>query len=261
MHRLTNRDLNVLKTLNKLRVLDIVTIYQLCGFTRYNKCADRLSILVKEGYVISKTYNGSVKKYFTLTQKGMNILYPREERITKNDKKYIYQKKPPVIKVSTINHELMVAKVLLQLLKSNHELTIDDFKSDREMMMSLDYNSRVKEQHQCDLYCEKYKAKIEVELSVKKKNELIKNFYLNGNNYVQVWIVNGNLLYNRLSNLLDINGKFVGEIVKIDDIDKKNINLFELHEKLYKTNGERHEEMEHLNELREKRSKQMSMFD
>lgn len=260
--RLTERDLKILGLLHKLRVLDIETLYELADFTRYNKCADRMAILTKSGYVKYQQYYGSVKKYFTITQKGMNILYPREEKTTKDNKKvYIAQKKPPTIKFTLINHEITVAKALLHLLKCNEELTVDDFKSDRDMMMSMDYHTKMKTQHFCDLICDKYRTKVEVELSPKKKDELSKNFYLNGNGYVQIWIVSSNLLYNRLNEFKKMNSDYTVEIIKVEDLNIRHINLAKLHEKLFVNNLGLKEEIEHLKRLEKKRAEQLSMFE
>lgn len=260
--RLTPRDLSVLKTLNKLRVLDVEIIYQLCGFPRYNKCADRLAILEKNGYIKYERFYGSIKKFYTLTQKGMNVVSPIELKVSEKGKKYYFQRKPPIVKVATIEHEKTIATCLLHILKCDDSLHPDDFLSDREMKMSLDYTSRIKTKHFCDLLCEKYHTKIEIELSPKELKKLEKNFIFNGDDYVQLWIVGDNVVYKRLNDLKKRFPTYTVKVFKLDEFYKTQINLKEWEKEIVQNNIEMQKDKEHLEYLmKKKQAEQMSMYD
>lgn len=229
--RLLERDLKVLYALDKLRVLDISLISSLVGFNK-GTCKNRMKVLYDEGYV--KYYQETVisKRYYTISKKGMNLLYPPESVISKSGKKYKKSKKAPSINKRTLNHEIMVATVLDYILKGNNELSIDDFETERDLQRSLKYQ-KIKRDHFCDLLCKKYRIKIEVELSVKQKSKLSQNILLNTSNYVQIWIVSNNILYKRL--LKEKNyflEKYVIEVIRLEDIENKKICLSKLYDEL-----------------------------
>ena len=260
--RLVPRDILVLITLNKLRVLDIETSYQLCGFTRYNKCAKRLALLEKNGYIKYEKFYGSVKKFYILTQKGMNVIYPREKRVTKNGDSYVYQKKPPILKFTAITHEMTVAKCLLHILKCDENLSIGDFISDRENQMNMSYYEKMKSIHFCDLLCEKYHTKIEIELSKKQLTRLEKNFLNNGDDYVQLWIVGSNVLYKRLVDLKNRFPTYTVKVFTLENFYNTQINLAEWEKEIIQNNSEMQKHQEHLEYLmKKKKSEQMSMYD
>lgn len=251
MIRIGKRDIEVLETLDKMRVLNIELIMKLCGFENYGSCCNRLKKLYKHGYL--KYYQESVssKRYYSITQKGINYIYPATEKISKNGKMYKAQKKPPTINKRTLEHEIQIAYVLNTLLELNPELTINDFKTERNLQENLKYVER-STQHFCDLYCEKYNTKVEVELSVKSKKRLMKNIVSNSPNAVQIWIVDSELLYKRLSEEKNYLVDYVIEIVKID----------ELHEckRLKDLNRELYEKNDVLN-LVEEKDHQMNIFE
>lgn len=223
MH-LLERDLKVLKVLDKLRVLDINLISTLIGFNK-GTCKNRMKLLNDEGYV--KYYQESVssKRYYTISKKGMSLLHPPEIKISKSGRTYKKYKEGPNINKRTLDHEIKVATVLNYILKNNKDLTIDDFKTERDLQRDLSYK-KIKKTHFCDLLCEKYRVKIEVELSAKQKSKLSQNILLNTSNYTQIWIVNSNILYNRLLSqknyLLE---KFKIEVIKLDDIENSELCL------------------------------------
>ncbi|WP_291630925.1 hypothetical protein [Clostridium sp.] len=258
--QLTLRDIKVLKALDKLRVMDIDTIQKLCGFPAYNKCADRLAILYKNNYLQFEQFAVSTKRYYFLTQKGMNVICPGEKRISKSGKEYIFYRDPPAFNISNLNHELITAKVLVYVLKCNPELTIDDFKSDREMQ-SFSYLQRKTFRHCCDLLCEKYRVKIEVELSKKDNIRISRNISLNNNTYVQLWIASQNDVYNRLIKEKSNYRNFNIVVVKLDELEKEPIILSKLYEDLLKSNPKILNEIRELEELRKKKAKQLSIND
>lgn len=251
MIRISKRDIKVLRTLDKMRVLNIDLIMKLCEFEKYGSCCNRLKKLYEYGYL--KFYQESVssKRYYSITQKGINYIYPSVEKLSKNGNMYKSQKKPPTINKRTLEHEIKIAYVLNELLEINPELTVDDFKTERNLQENLKYNERTS-RHFCDLYCEKYNTKVEVELSIKSKKRLMKNIVSNSANAVQIWIVNSDLLYRRLSEEKNYLVDYVIEIIKIEDLHKCR--------KLQDLNKELHEKNDVLN-LVEEKEYQMNIFD
>lgn len=243
---LKQRDIFMLKAFDKLRVMDIQTTQKLCNWTSYFKCANRLQILCDEKYIKCYQENMIAKKYYHLTQKGMNTIYKD------------IKKKPPTVSKTTINHEILVANVLYYLLQCNQNLTMNDFMTDRELMCMKSYNQK-KREHLCDLFCKKYRVKIEVELSLKKISELSKNFYMNGYDYTQVWIVGNTTIYNRLKKLKENNQKFNCYIIRLNELDKHDINLKSMYDELFSKNEYLRKNLEHLKKLEEKKIKQLSI--
>lgn len=222
--RLLQRDLEVLKALDKLRVLDINLISSLVGINE-GTCKNRMRKLVTEGYVKYYQESKTTKRYYTVTKKGMAYLYPPRITISKSGKIYKKVKKAPTINKRTLDHEIKVAEVLNHILRFNDNLSIDDFKTERDMQRKMKY-MQIRNQHICDLLCEKYKIKIEVELSVKQKNKLSRNIIFNTSNYVQIWFVNSDMLYKRL---LDekkyLEEKYLIKIIKLNNICDADLDL------------------------------------
>lgn len=254
--RMTKRDLQVFKVLNKLRVLDIETIAALCDFPQYNKCADRMAILYKNGYVDYDQQDMTKRKYYRLKQKGMNVIFPGEERVSKRGKKYIHYKEPPKFVLNNLNHEITTAKVLAYLLKCNPELTIDDFKSDREMQ-NIEPKKRKTFKHCCDLLCEKYRIKVEVELTNKDKTRLRKNISFNSKSYIQVWIVGSNSVYNRLMAEKRRYPQFDMHVIKLDDMEKEPIVLTKFYDEFLGRNPQILEKMEEIEMLKKQLQEKM----
>lgn len=250
--RITKRDRRVFIALNKLRVLDIETVASLCGFTRYNKCADRLTILYNNGYVDYNQQGMTSKKYYKITQKGMNVIFPGEERTSKRGKKYIYYKEPPRFALNTLNHEITTAKILSYLLQCNPELTIDDFKSDREMQTFSPQNRKTFK-HCCDLLCEKYRVKVEVELTNKDKPKLRRNISFNGKNYVQVWITGKNSVYNRLMAEKKRYPQFDIHVIKLESLETEPVILSKLYDELLKKNPQMLEKIQEIERLKKEK--------
>lgn len=232
--RITRRDMEVLEALNKLRVLDIDTITTLCGFSQHCKCANRMAILYKNGYVKYEQKAMTTKKYYFLSQKGMNTLFPAEVRKGKKGE-YRFYREPPRYRESNLNHEIITANVLCYLLKWNPALTINDFQSDREMQQ-MKPQQRKKLRHCCDLFCEKYRIKVEVELTKKDMKRLQNNIAYNGNKYVQVWVVGNNEIYNRLVAVKKKYVYFDIHIIKLEELENNPIIFEDLYENLMKKN-------------------------
>lgn len=235
--RITKRDKNVLKALNKLRVLNIEIITSLCEFTHYKRCAERMAILYQNGYVNYYQLDVVSKRYYFITQKGMNVIFPGEERISKKGRKYIQYQKPPRFRLTTLNHEILTAKVLSYLLEWNPELALDDFKTDRDMQ-EFDPQKRIYNKHLSDLQCEEYHIKIEVELSIKDKKRLRNNIFLNTKNYVQVWITGTNRIYNRLINEQKRYPEFFIRVIKLEELTKEPIILAALYDEFLRKKSE-----------------------
>lgn len=255
--RITNRDKNILMALNKLRVLDIETVTSLCGFTQYCKCANRLAILYENGYVNYNQQGITCKKYYYITQKGMNTIFPGEERISKKGKRYIYYNKPPTFRQNNVNHEVLTGKVLSFVLKCNPELTIEDFKTDRDMM-ACDFNKRKMFKHFSDLQCEKYRIKIEVELTRKNIDRLRRNISYNSKSYVQVWIAGSTSVYNVLIAEKKRYPQFQIYVIKMEKLEEEKIILSDLYNELLGKNPQLLEKIKEIEMLKIQRQKKQT---
>lgn len=233
--RILEKDILILRLLDKLRCLDAHTIARLCGYYSHHKAANRMADLVKEGYVKVERLSTNSRNYYVISRKGMNVLYPRKEVISKNGLKYVKYPQPPNFSVTHYRHEIITANILAHILKCNPELTIDDFKSDREMQGKTSDDKKYI-RHYCDLLCEKYKVKVEIELTLKKYSVIQENIALNGDDYMQLWITDTNAVYNSLTKLKDEMPYFSIEIVKLEDFENTNIKFSELHKKLLENN-------------------------
>lgn len=255
---LQERDILIFKTLNKLRVLDIDLVKELCNFGGYRVAANRLRILYDNNYLDYYQESVSSKRYYYLAQKGMNVLFPGIKKKHKKGKHagevYWSYKEPPKFKKNQLDHEIMISRVLAHLLKCNPELTIDDFQTDREMQMVMPQKRKMIG-HCCDLQCEKYRVKIEVELSAKDKVRLARNVMHNTNAYVQLWIAGSNPVYNRVINEKKRNPSFAIKVIKLDEIEDNPIVLSELNVWLFKKNPELAEKLQEIERLIEEKKK------
>lgn len=238
--------------LNKLRVLDIETATFLCGFTRYNKCADRLAILYKNGYIDYNQQGMTCKKYYYIKQKGMNVIFPGKERMSPKGKKYIHYKNPPTFRINNVNHEILTAKVLSYILKCNPELTMNDFKTDRELQV-FDPKKKKMFKHFCDLLCKKYRIKVEVELTAKNKKRLRKNISLNSKSYVQIWIVGSNRVYENLMAEKKRYPQFTIHVIKLESLEKSPLILSKLYEEFLQKNPDILEKMKEIERLKKEK--------
>lgn len=234
--RLLQRDLEVLKVLDKLRVLDINLISSLVDINE-GTCKNRMRLLATEGYVKYYQESKTTKRYYTISKKGMAVLYPPEVKISKSGKIYRKVKKAPTINKRTLDHEIKVAEVLNHILKFNDNLSIDDFKTERDMQRKMEYKE-IRNHHVCDLLCEKYQIKIEVELSVKQRSKLSRNIIFNTSNYVQIWFVNSDMLYRRLLDEKNyLKEKYIIKVIKLNNICDADLDLLNYYEEVSKKFG------------------------
>ena len=232
---LKERDKLVFKTLEKMRFLDALTITKLCGFTQYCKCVNRLSILCENGYIQYEQQTITSKRYYFLTGKGMNILFPPEKRVNKKGKVFNSYKKIPRFSLVKANHEITVANVLTYLLKCNPELTIDDFETDREMQKKTPEQKKLL-RHCCDLLCKEYRVKVEVELTSKQKKLVANNISLNGDKYVQIWIAGSNQVYNLLLKLKKQYSYYFIVVIRLEELEQQPLIFSKLYDELLEFN-------------------------
>lgn len=255
--RLTNRDIYTLKMLDKVRVLDIPTAVICCGFTRENKCRDRFAILTKAGYIQYEQDSIISKRYYSIAQKGMNCLFPP---VFRNGR--WREKKPPKLVKANINHELFVAKLLAKVLNDTPDLQLDEIVTDRDLLKQtnwkeLKYGNNIN--HLCDLYIEKYRVKIEVELNLKKITRLMKNIRSNGKDYMQVWICGNKTILYKIEDFIKVNPSFNIKVILATELEDQIIDCKELYQDFLNRNPDFLKEMEYIEELRRRKAEQMKM--
>ena len=192
------------------------------------------------------------KKYYYIKQKGMNVIFPGEERISKKGKKYIHYKEPPTFRQNNVRHEVLTAKLLSFLLQCNPELSIDDFKTDRELQV-FDPNRRKMFKHFSDLQCDEYRIKVEVELTLKNKKRLRRNISYNSKSYVQVWVAGNNPVYDSLIAEKKRYPQFTIHVVKLESLEDAPIILSELYEELLRKNPQILEKMQQIELLKQEK--------
>ena len=229
------RDKLIFKTLEKMRFLDGRTIAKLCGFSNYHRCLNRFSILCKNGYIQYEQVSVISVKYYFLTGKGMNLIFPPEIRVNKKGEEFYSYKKIPRFSLVKANHEITVANILVYLLKCNPNLTIDDFETDRYLQKKTIEQKRYL-RHCCDLLCEKYRIKVEVELTSKKKSVVEQNISLNGDKYVQLWITGTEQVYNQISRLKKQNPYFYIKVIRLEELEQEQLDFNKLYEELLEFN-------------------------
>lgn len=227
MMLITSRDLLVFKMLDKFRILNIDLIKYYCGFSSYRTSAGRLKILYDNGYV--DRYRKDINSEYVYYLKRKGLLEIKSPIIGKNNKKVF--PKVANFTIHSITHELEIAKIVMLILERNKDLNIDDIKLDREMVGER-FHKKIKS-HVSDIKIEKYKILIELELSKKNKEYIIKNV---GDNqfYYQLWIIpkSKKIIKKIIEHEKKLQTNTYIEVVDLESIDKYEFNLSNCKQKL-----------------------------
>lgn len=251
--RLTDRDLFLLRVIEKFRVIDIDTAHLFCGFSNIKTTARRLKMLENEKYlkhtkIIDSPFS---KHYYLLTQKTMDILFPCEKKVSR--KGYIYTKhiKPPTITASNIEHEVACTRMAYKVLSENSELSLDDILSDRDRQKGFYKNKFTS--HQCDIEIPKYRIRIEIEITRKSSARLYRNIIINNTNYVQIWVNYSKTVKNKLEQFSIQHPQSLIIAIMVDDLKDTPLELKNLYQQLLIKNKELAEMIEQAQKFKEKR--------
>jgi len=172
--RLMDRDLVILREINRWRFCLGRHIRFLVGFSGERACDRRLKILCEAGYILKKKVLYGVPSLYTLTRKGRVIL----STSLKADK----------IRLETLTHDITVLDAVIFII-DKYKLSLDDIKTEKELHSEDGFGTR---KHVPD-FVFKYNDKnvcVEVELTGKAKDKFLKNLK---NNYLkydnQIWVI------------------------------------------------------------------------
>lgn len=183
MLKLVNRDLKILKEVERWRFSLSRQIFEFTAFSSKSSFYRRLKLLVDHGYLVKKRYLYGIPAIYTVTSLAYKVL----GMSTKNNK----------VSVGVIEHELAVVDSYLYL-KNEYQLNSNDFKSERELRLEF-----VPAKHYPDIVFSKEKENycVEVEFSLKSKTLLERNIKENYLNYEkQIWVIKSE--HHRLNKLL-----------------------------------------------------------
>jgi len=202
----TDRDLYILKLVNKFRFCLGKHIKILAGFGGIRATDRRLKILIEADYLMRKKYMYGISYLYTLTHKGRILLGANK----REDK----------IRIDRITHDIYVLDSVIYYI-FNYGISISDIESEKELHIKDGFGTR---KHHPDfvLNMNDEKIAVEVELNPKTKNRMennVRDNYLNFDK--QVWITSDSkvisLLHdfeNEYSNLEYLNLESVLDSVK-----------------------------------------------
>jgi hypothetical protein len=172
---ITERDKTIIKTVSMFRLALGRQIMPLCGFSGQRACDRRLCVLIDNGYLLRERMIYGVAGIYTVTVKAK-----KEFDI------HLSIGKP---RLDQIRHDISVVDTVIYLMKTEN-ITLSDIKTEKELRHEHGFTN--KRGHEPDFIYTKNDEKIcvEVELSLKAKDRLLKNIEYNFRNYdTQKWIV------------------------------------------------------------------------
>ena len=172
--KLTNRDYQIIKEIERWRITLGRHIKELAGFTGQRACDRRLKKLMEAGYITRKHIIYGVPSIYRLTNKA-KLLKPDADTGAK-------------IRIEQITHDIKVLDTAIQFHKEN-DIPYSDMLTEKELHKIDGYGNR---KHHPDFVYSKDGKQIcvEVELSLKSKARLEANIKSNFMKYYkQIWIV------------------------------------------------------------------------
>jgi len=180
-----DRDLKILKEVERWRVIFGRHIKELTGFTGTRACDNRLKILIDNGYLKRKKILFEYPYIYSLTSKSQKLLniIPKDNEI----------------RLDQFRHNIAVLDVLISLIKQKI-ITLADVVSEKEMHSLEGFGVR---KHKPDFIFshENNKIAVEIEMSLKSLYRLEANIKDNFLNYDgQIWYIDSQ--NNKLKNAL-----------------------------------------------------------
>lgn len=172
---LTERDVNIITSIQKWRFLLSRQIKVLCGFSGQRACDRRLKKLIEAGYIERKHFIYGVPRLYFVTRKAVKLL----------DLEYY----TPNIRIEQITHDIAVIDTAIYLI-NNEGVEKSSITTEREMKHKAGFGNP---KHFPDFiyYTKENKTFcVEVELSAKKPTTLERNIKNNYKVYdVQRWFI------------------------------------------------------------------------
>ncbi len=172
---LTERDVNIITSIQKWRFLLSRQIKVLCGFSGQRACDRRLKKLIEAGYIERKHFIYGIPRLYFVTRKAVKLL----------DLEYY----TPNIRIEQITHDIAVIDTAIYLI-NNEGVEKSSITTEREMKHKAGFGNPT---HFPDFiyYTKENKTFcVEVELSAKKPTTLERNIKNNYKVYdVQRWFI------------------------------------------------------------------------
>ena len=172
---LTQRDVDIITSIQKWRFLLSRQIKVLCGFSGQRACDRRLKKLIEAGYIERKHFIFGVPRLYFVTRKAVKLL----------DLEYY----TPNVRIEQITHDIAVIDTAIYLIK-NEGVEKSSITTEREMKHKAGFGNP---KHFPDFiyYTKENKTFcVEVELSAKKPTTLERNIKNNYKVYdVQRWFI------------------------------------------------------------------------
>jgi DNA-binding HxlR family transcriptional regulator len=172
--RLVERDLAVLRELDRWRFCLSRHVRFLCGFSSQRVCDRRLHALIEAGFVDRRHVLYGVPSLYFVTHKGKTLIH--------------VSLKPDKFKVEQIVHDIAVLDVAIYFLL-RQSVTLSDITTEKELHQRDGFGTR---QHKPDFVFMQggQRFAVEVELTPKAKPRLVKNLQENFMSYDgQRWII------------------------------------------------------------------------
>ena len=171
---LTQRDVDIITSIQKWRFLLSRQIKVLCGFSGQRACDRRLKRLIEAGYIERKHFIYGVPRLYFVTRKAVKLL----------DLEYY----TPNVRIEQITHDIAVIDTAIYLI-NNEGLEKSSITTEREMKHKAGFGNP---KHFPDfIYTKDDKTFcVEIELSAKKLSTLESNIKNNYKKFdVQLWFV------------------------------------------------------------------------
>lgn len=173
--RLTERDMYIIKSIQKWRFLLSRQIRVICGFTGQRACDRRLRKLIDAGYIERKHFIFGIPRLLFVTRKAVQLL---------NLSYYT-----PSIRIETIVHDIAVVDVAIGLIQKRH-IDSNSIITERDLKHKAGFGKANRHFPDFEFTKDERKCCVEIELSEKSKNTLRKNILANFKAYdAQYWYI------------------------------------------------------------------------
>lgn len=172
--RIMERDILILREIDRWRFLLSRHIQVLCGFSGDRACDRRLKILIESGFIERQKIFYGVPSFYLLTHQGKLLIGASH----KKDK----------IRVEQAKHDILALDTAIYL-KERFDLSHNDFTTEKELHQNDGFSNR---KHVPDFLINHgtYVTCVEIELTLKAKETFLKNLKDNFLKYdSQIWVI------------------------------------------------------------------------